>query len=526
MPAGPGETLLTTLFADVHYHFAEPSPSKAQHHRFVRGSYVYIYHDAIQHQAKLEVANHAGTPEQDAFSGYLHSATLSYSYAQPTVCTMRIDAHVPDEKQWRLASYDEKNEQRFMYKLHSLDLYLWTEKDAAILLGHMKAVMPASRLDVSGAPSVAKSQTLAEHRDTMSPVVQQLERTAIGAQFPPRAESVASMNSLQGPVTPATSAGATTSPPVSPPQAPPMAYNPAAPPAPEPIMHREKTPPPPDGSNGTPMGGGRHDPSPQPQYANVPLGYHQNSNQPTPQQAYFGGAVQTPPQLQQPPVQRTYSGGVPPPPPGGPSSQPAQQQPYAQAFAPLPVNHHSQPTSPPPHQQNFHRQSTFGGPPGQTQFASYPTQQFANHPGSPSFGPYAAASPGIGGASGYMSMQPPTPSAPPAYAGHTPLQSPGLPPPPPQQPYQPAVGGYSNYNYTAAQQPNTQQLNQYGAYTGDIHSQVYRPTEAEQAHGHHPQPPKPPTVRQGSETKVRMEERVTNVEKKVGGFLKRLDKLI
>lgn len=90
------------------------------------------------------------------------------------------------------------------------------------------------------------------------------------------------------------------------------------------------------------------------------------------------------------------------------------------------------------------------------------------------------------------------------------------------------MAGYSGYNYSAAQA--SAPLNAYGAYTGDVHSQVYRPTEAEAAHGHghHAAPPaaKPQVARQDSSTKVRMEERVSGVEKRVGGFLKRFDKLI
>ncbi|KAK5126619.1 hypothetical protein LTR85_009553 [Meristemomyces frigidus] len=544
MPAVPGETLLTTLFADVHYYFSDPS-IKPQHHRFDRGSYVYVYHNVNEHKAKLEVANHAGSPDQDAFSGSLNAASVQYSYKQPTLVTLRVDAYTQDQSQWHLPSYNERNEQKYLYKLHSVDIYLWTEKDAAAFLGHLKAVMPSSRLEISDAPSAAATKDLpAEHRNSMSPVVQQLEHTAIGAHFPPRAESTVSSHGFPGPPTPATSAGGLTSSPQSPPYAAPMAYNPAAPPAPEPIAYREKTPPPPDDGSGTGLAGGRkYDAGPQ--YASVPQGY-QHSNQPTPQQAYFSGPPQQashpsvagfsgPPRGTPPGAvpQRAYSGGLPPPPPppsGGPS--PAQQQQYAPSFAGPPVGQSPQPTSPPPQQQNFNRQSSFGGPPAATaQYASYPQQtQYASFgPTSPGFGP-SLGSPGMPPTPGYQNMQPPTPSAPPAYGTHTPLQSPGLPPPPstqppPQHPQQPAVAGYSGYNYSAAQA--SAPVNSYGAYTGDVHSQAYRPTEAEAAHGHHAaQPPKPQVARQDSSTKVRMEERVSGVEKRVGGFLKRLDKLI
>ncbi|KAK0851122.1 hypothetical protein LTR02_006112 [Friedmanniomyces endolithicus] len=509
MPGGPGESLVTTLFADVHYYLSDPS-SKPPHHRFSKGSYLYIYHNATTHHAKLEVANHAGTPEQDAFSGSLNLVRVEYSYKHPTRFTFQTDAFIQDQQQWHLPAYDPRNEQMYLYKLHSLDVYLWTEKDASTLVRHLQSIMAPSRLDLRDVPfsSAPSSGTLAEHRDSMSPVVRQLEQTAIGTHFPPRAESVVSSQSYGGPPTPA-------SPPIASPQPKASAYNPAAPPAPEPIAYREKTPPPPEDG----MGNGST------QYAGVPSGYQQNSNQVTPQHAYFGGPPQpetsgfSDPTSQTsaspPDGLRSFSGGPPPILTGGPSPNPyaQQQQPFAPSFG-LP------PTSPPPHQQNFQPQPSYTGLPTQPQFATYAHQQFATHPAlaTPSFGPYAPSTPGI---------MPPTPSAPPAYAGHTPLQSPGLPLPPPppgasQQQQQQQVAGYSNYIY-AAQTPAQaqaaqQQLNQHGAYTGDMHHQLYRPTEGEAAHGHGASANSRPQTGRGTTSE--------RVEKRVGGFLKRLDKLI
>lgn len=55
-------------FADIHSYFEEPSP-KPIHHRFDKGSYLYVYHDATQHKSRIEVANNPGSPDQDAFNG-------------------------------------------------------------------------------------------------------------------------------------------------------------------------------------------------------------------------------------------------------------------------------------------------------------------------------------------------------------------------------------------------------------------------------------------------------------------------
>lgn len=494
MPQSNGEAgylLIVNRFADVHYYFSSPT-SKPLHHLFSKGSYVYLFHNVTENRAKLEIANHAGTPEQDAFSGYLNVASLRYSYKQPTLFTISIDGGaVQNHDQWHIPSYDEKNEQKYLYKINTLDIYLWTEEDASTLLGHLKSVLSLDKLDIKDTPP--HLQKPVEHRDSMSPVVQQLERTAISPDFTPqRQESTTSTHSLPG------------SPPIASPQPAPLAYNPAAPAAPEPIAHREKTPPPPDAESGPGFGStGGYNPMPQTQYANVPNTF-QSSNQHTPQQAYFSGppSQQPPQQMRQPSVtsfpgppqgtptgaQRPHSGSLPPPPPPPGSGQSPQQYPPSFAPPPMQPNQNSQATSPRPNQPSFQRSSTFGAP--STQYASYP-----QHQQGPSFGPNAVSSIGTPGT---QQQQTSTPSAPPSYS--------------------PGQHGYSNYNYGAQQQP--QGYGAGGGYSGDMHNQVYRPTEHEGgAHA------RPTSQRQNSESRQRLEEKVKGVEAGVGKFMKRLDKL-
>lgn len=261
-----------------------------------------------------------------------------------------------------------------------------------------------------------------------------------------------------------------------------MAYNPAAPAAPETVVYREKTPPPIDDGNGTGLANAaKYDSFPQQQYANVPPTY-QTSQQSTPQQSYFPGP---PPQQFPGPSanpQRTHSGSLPPPPPppaGGPSPlQQQQQQGWNPAFA-------SPPISPPANQAHFNHQPSFSsGPPGQTQFASYGAQPQGQP--TPSFGPGALASPGLPGTPGH---QPPT-----QYQ---------------YQPQQPAAGGYE----------------------GSVHSQGYVPTAAEmQANPKLAQQVQDWQAQQQAAQQAQasgqpgMGGRVEAYEKKVGGFLKRLDK--
>lgn len=484
-------TFCLLSFADCHYYFSDPS-SKPPHHRFDRGSYVYLFYNATQRQAKIEVANNAGTAEQDAFYGYLNVANVAYSHLQPTLCTLFINTGaVQDQSTWHLSTLDPRNKQKYPFKLHAIDVYLWTEKDASTFLGHLKSVLRADKFDIKHAPAASVGGIPhAEHRDSMSPVVQLLEKTAVGTQFPPRAQSAVSAQSFPGPPTPAESGGASPNPPPAP-----VSYNPAAPAAPEPVQYREKTPPPLDDGNGTGLAAAaKYDSvSQQAQYA--PGISYQSSAQGTPHQSYFSGPPQQQHQPRQhsqssfpgPPqssssaenVPRSYSGSVPPPP---------QQR--APSFGPMAQN--TLPQSPPPGQQTFHRQSV---PPGPTQYATYtPGQpQYANYAASPAF--------------------PPTPSAPPAYV--TPLQSPafpGPPPPPQQQHAQVPVGGYNSYSCSHAQTPQQGDFGHMGGYQGDVHRQVYRPTELE-VHSH----VKPSTER--------VEGKVGKVEGNVNKYLKKLDKL-
>ena len=59
---------MRSSFADIHYYYGDPT-AKPPHHRFDIGSYVYLFENAGQRRARIEVANNAGTPEQDAFNG-------------------------------------------------------------------------------------------------------------------------------------------------------------------------------------------------------------------------------------------------------------------------------------------------------------------------------------------------------------------------------------------------------------------------------------------------------------------------
>ncbi|OBT43055.1 hypothetical protein VE00_05500 [Pseudogymnoascus sp. WSF 3629] len=231
MAAHPGEEVTATLFADVHYFYGPPT-AKPPHHRFDKGSYLYLYENAAQRRARIEVANAAGTPDQDAFDGPLDNVLITYDHKHPTLLTITVDAFPPlppqSQTDFRLPTYDPRNENKYLYRLHTIDVYLYTPADATLLLTTLQRLLPANHFAIAGAVLPPPP-----HAQAMSPIVQQLENIAIQEHSPPFA----------GP--PTTAPPASTSPQAAQSFAP-LAYNPAAPAAPEAIAHREKTPPPPD----------------------------------------------------------------------------------------------------------------------------------------------------------------------------------------------------------------------------------------------------------------------------------------
>lgn len=65
-------------FGDIHYFYGPPTENPP-HHRFDKGSYVYLFENANERRARVEVANRPGTEEQDAFDGCENSSLLQSS---------------------------------------------------------------------------------------------------------------------------------------------------------------------------------------------------------------------------------------------------------------------------------------------------------------------------------------------------------------------------------------------------------------------------------------------------------------
>ncbi|KAL4891755.1 hypothetical protein BDV59DRAFT_203347 [Aspergillus ambiguus] len=498
MPPLPGEERILTVFADIHYYFSAPTPKPLQH-RFDKGSYLYLYHNATQKKTRVEVANNPGTPDQDAFNGALDQVHFAHSAKFPTLCTLTVDGPSTqtfppppssNPYEWHLPGTTGDH-----MRLHTLDIYFWTLDDANHFLDLLERHLMASQIASDRHPFPPPAQHNA------STVVQQLENIAIAdpayqngqtrssqpeaAPTPQHAHtsspSIASPSAIPPPPPPGTgSPGHQQQQPQN--EAPaPLPYNPAAPAAPEPIKHREKTPPPPmDGAEGTGLAAAAtadivNPPGP-------PMGAPFS-----PQRASFNN---------------NYTTGT----------TTTQSIPYA-----MPGSYASPPPSaglpPPPASAGltsaFHiPTSSLQSPPPTTTAAGIPSYNTSFLAGS--------------GPSTTMSFAPPPKDLNAHLIQSQPSPSPyALPPQLQQHQHQPTPppGGYANYSYDTAQPRPQAGIGDY-----EVHNQLYRPTEAE-AKSHHQKYAQMAVQNPGQKPRG-LEERAHRVESHVNKFLKRLEKKV
>ncbi|KAJ5582678.1 hypothetical protein N7535_001298 [Penicillium sp. DV-2018c] len=492
MPPLAGEERIVTVFADIHYYFTEPTRRPSPyHHRFDKGSYVYIYHDAAQNRARIEIANNPGSPEQDAFCGGLRDVHIRHSTQFPTLCTLTVDTHASSHQQqqypqgtpqqeWCLPNGDPRNDPKSFGsfpRLHTLDIYFWAQDDANEFLDAAIRLLPKNQVETDREPAGQSQQP-------MSSVVQQLESIAVSD---PAYQNGQTPNSRSDPLD--------TAEPVT--QGPPptssfphhlqekkdaasfasLPYNPAAPAAPEPIQYREKTPPPEDGVNGTGLAAALA--------ADHGVPY-------TPAQQVTGGMPGI--------------GGLTSQPPPTPGLQYAGPPPVAASYA-----------SPPPsaglqHSASFSTARSSLSSPGQ--------------PVSPYSQPYMggqAAQQYTTSRQGSMSFAPP-PQDPNAHlfdqhgygGGAVPVQ----PPPQHQTGMAVPIGGFSNYSYDQTHPPQHQHQRAGSEY--DIHAQVYRPTEVEA--GSHYQKYAQKAMKDPGQRPRKLEERTERLESGMNRFLKKLER--
>lgn len=419
-----------------------------------------------------------------------------------------------------------------MYPIQSVDIYFWSPEEALLCLQSLRAIGGIGNFNMEHVPTIGN-----DSEDTMSPIIERLEKAAISVQAQPRTDSTstapsvhresASTNSYGS--TPITASGDATA------AFAPRPYNPAAPAAPEARVAREKTPPPLDAETGSgAMDSGGYFPQHNSQSYQQPALSH---FQPPP--THIPSTLHNTQSYQQTSpahslAQRTSS--FSPPPPSQLSSSPPPASAYQSAIqTPLPF-------SPLPAQTSFNTQAAYQQPHGSFSSFSQSQQQFhpmqAPHipglpppPQSPGFQSsqqqvypgqsihvdqhqhqsYHQSPPPVASQQQQGFPPPPIPGQHSGYQGSPSVtQSQGYPPPPIGQPSQQQVpaGGYSSYSY--GQQQAQQNYN-----SNAIHAQQYNPTEAEAAaHGAKP----------GQQQAGGWASRADKAEKSVGKFLKKLDK--
>lgn len=460
----------------------------------------------------------------------MDSATIRQSHKHPTLCTVAVDGYSSNpegtnpsarpQNHWRLPNTDPRNEGKYMFRLHTLDIYFWKAEDAHKFVAAAKDQLEAEQVEILDAPSTPPS-----HEQAMSPVVQQLENIAVQDPAYHNGQTRNSRTTSTEMAGPQRESGSRNAGAHETPKAPtpavfqPLAYNPAAPPAPEPIKHREKTPPPVDAEEGTGLAGAAyrdHTQSMSPNsFSRPPYGQPHGSQRiasPQHPQSYSSSSgSQVPPAglghtspFSSAQGQRTASVSSLPPPP--PQSGRGSVSPYTPtpSFALPPQNHQGIPSQ--------HSQQTvpsFSPPPQyQSQLPFY--RKDSNPPESPATE--------ILGNSYVSGVRQPLQHLQPQYANYTPS-------PHRQEPEK--VGGFSNYQYDE-QQPDHHhhhhhhQQPQVQGSEYDVHSQVYRPTPEEASKY---KPPKASTAAPGSPA-GRVEQGAGKVDKKVNSLFKRLEKRI
>ncbi|KAI0121083.1 hypothetical protein BJ170DRAFT_144751 [Xylariales sp. AK1849] len=424
MAVRPGEENVATLFGDIHYFYGPPT-ANPPHHRFDKGSYVYLFENANNRRARIEVANQPGTDVQDAFDGFLDKTRVRYSYNRQCLVSITVD-DVPgppgDQSDWHLPTYDPRNENKYHYKLHSLDIYFWTQTDALQFVDGVRRVLPPAQVEVLDEPGPPAHSPRGHFQD-INPLVQKLEKAAISN--PPYGTPLSAQQGVPTFAPPPISAVHGASEP--PANFAPMAYNPAAPAAPEQIRHREKTPPPPEDDGIDPLRQAvavDHAPPRTPGFGPMSPAFPGSPGHP---------GVTTP--------------GFPP-----------SQFGHLQRSATMPVTGMASPGFPP---QGL---VSPGFPPQGLASPGLASPYGSQFPGTPGFAPPPQPNTQI---STHSHATPPPPSQS-AYSIPQSVQSPGLPP-----------GGYSNYNYSNPSIHSGVGVSQQGDYS--IHQQVYRPTNGEHA---------------------------------------------
>src|SRR3954470_5938093 len=115
----------------------------------------------------------------------LNSVKVEQTYKHPCLFTITVDAFrsqggdgdKDDLSQWHLPVPDPQGYGRYMYRLHTVDIYFWTPDDATMFIDSLKRVLQPHQLQLVSNP---QAPVHSEHKtDTLNPVIANLEKAAI-----------------------------------------------------------------------------------------------------------------------------------------------------------------------------------------------------------------------------------------------------------------------------------------------------------------------------------------------------------
>ena len=102
----------------------------------------------------------------------LDQTHVRYSYKHTCMVSLTV-ADAVSQSEWHLPTYDPRNENKYHYKLHSLDIYFWTQNDALQFVNGVRRVLPVTQVEVLDEPGPPPQPA------GMSSVVQNLENLAV-----------------------------------------------------------------------------------------------------------------------------------------------------------------------------------------------------------------------------------------------------------------------------------------------------------------------------------------------------------
>ncbi|MCJ1464323.1 hypothetical protein MMC07_002936 [Pseudocyphellaria aurata] len=249
MATATGEECVLDVYVDVYYYFSPPTLRPVSHRRD-KESRLCLYRYSSRDGGLLVIANNLGTPEQDAFTGPLSTTKIQQTHKHPARVTVIVDGYQGThetasppiqnpEHHWRLPNTDPRNEGKFLFRLHTLDIYFGTDENANSFIDKVGKLVQQQQLEILDVP-----QTPIAPEKVMSPIVQRLENVANRDPAYHNEHTRAVLPSFSPPsvANERQEVPKTEDPGANQPQP----YNPASPGAPEPRKEREETLPPPE----------------------------------------------------------------------------------------------------------------------------------------------------------------------------------------------------------------------------------------------------------------------------------------